>query len=69
MSGRNIFTVWLENLVGLNLTDCSIWLCTVFLRSGAAATIYCAARFMRLLFKGGVYFFGKPGDIHDSWIG
>ena len=21
-----------------------------------------------LLFKGGVYFFGKPADINDSWI-
>ena len=32
------------------------------------ATIYFAARFMWLLFKDGVYFFGKPGDINDSWI-
>ena len=22
----------------------------------------------RLLFKGGVYFLGKPGDINNSWI-
>ena len=28
------------------------------------ATIYFAARFVRLLFKGGIYFFGKPGDIN-----
>ena len=32
------------------------------------ATIYFAARFVRLLFEGGVYFFGKPGDINNSWI-
>ena len=29
---------------------------TVFLRSDATATIYVAARFVRLLFEGGVYF-------------
>ena len=29
----------------------------VFLRSDAAATIYFAARFVQLLFEGGVYFF------------
>ena len=23
----------------------------------------------RLLFEGGIYFFGKPGDINDCWIG
>ena len=23
---------------------------------------------MRLLFEGGAYFFGKPGDVNDSWI-
>ena len=39
--------------------------CTVFLQSEAATTIHFAARFVRLLFEGGVYFFGKPGD---SWI-
>ena len=39
---------------------------TVFLRSDAAATIYFAARFVRLLFKGSVYFSGKPGDIDDG---
>ena len=39
---------------------------TVFLRSDAAATIYFAGRFVRLLFEGGVYFFGKPGDINDG---
>ena len=38
------------------------------LRSDAAATIYFAARFVWLLFKGGVYFFGKPRDINDGWI-
>ena len=42
--------------------------CTVFLQSEAAATIHFAARFVRLLFEGGVYFFGKPGDINDGWI-
>ena len=34
---------------------------TVFLRSDAAATIYFAARFVRLLFEGVIYFFGNPG--------
>ena len=38
---------------------------TVFLRLDAAATI----SFVRLLFKGGVYFYGKLTDINDSWIG
>ena len=42
---------------------------TVFLRSDAAATSYFAAHFVRLLFEGSVYFFGKPGDINDGWIG
>ena len=42
--------------------------CTVFLQSDAVATIYFAAHFVRLLFEGGIYFFGKPGDIKDSWI-
>ena len=42
---------------------------TVFLRSDATATIYFAARFVQLLFEGGIYFFGKPGDINNGWIG
>ena len=29
--------------------------CTIFLRSDAVATIYFAARFVRLLFEGGYY--------------
>ena len=41
---------------------------TVFLRSDAAATIFFAAHFVRLLFKGGVYLFGKPADINNGWI-
>ena len=24
--------------------------------------------FLRLLFKGGIYFFGKPADTNDNWI-
>ena len=44
------------------------YLITVFLRSDAAATIYFAARSVRLLFEGGVYFFGKPRDLNDGWI-
>ena len=40
----------------------------VFLRSDTAATIYFAARFVRLLLEGGVYFFGMPGDINDGWM-
>ena len=32
------------------------------------ATIYFAARFVQLLFEGGVYFLGRPGDINDGWI-
>ena len=43
-------------------------LATVFLWSDAAATIYFAARFAWLLFEGGVYFFGKPWDVNDTWI-
>ena len=46
----------------------SFWLYTVFLQSDATATIYFAACFMWLLFEGGVYFFGKPGDINDGLI-
>ena len=48
--------------------------CTIFLWSDAAAPIYFSARFCaatiqgRLLFEGGVYFFGKPADTNDSWI-
>ena len=38
----------------------------VFLRSDTVATIYFTASVVRLLFEGGVYFFGKPGDINDS---
>ena len=41
---------------------------TVFLQSNAVATIYSAAGFVWLLFEGGVYFFGKSGDINDGWI-
>ena len=41
---------------------------TVFLRSDAVATVYFAACFVWLLFKGGVDFFAKPGEINDSWI-
>ena len=33
---------------------------------GTQCTIYFAACFVRLLFEGGVYFFGKPDD---GWIG
>ena len=45
----------------------SIIMSTVFVRSDTAATIYFTPRFVWLLFEGGIYFFGKPGDI-DSWI-
>ena len=47
---------------------------TVFVQSDAAATILCTARFGaatiwgQLLFKGGVYFFGKSAGINDGWI-
>ena len=41
---------------------------TVFLRSDAAATTFFAARLVRLLFEGSVYFFGKPTDINNGWI-
>ena len=40
----------------------------VFLRLDIAAMIYFAARSVWLLFEGGVYFFGKPGDINGGWI-
>ena len=33
------------------------------------ATIYFVVHFVRLLFEVGVYFFGKPWDVNDSWIG
>ena len=32
---------------------------TLFLRTDTAVTIYFAAHFVRLLFKGGIYFFGN----------
>ena len=38
------------------------------LQSDVVATIYFAAYFVWLLFKGSVYFFGKHGDINNSWI-
>ena len=41
---------------------------TVFLWSDAVTAMYFTACFVWLLFEGGVYFFGKPGDINDSWI-
>ena len=41
---------------------------TVSLRPDPAATIYLAARFVRLLLEGGVYFFGKPGDFNYGRI-
>ena len=31
-------------------------------------TSYFTACFVRLPFKGGVYFFGKPGNINDGWV-
>ena len=31
-------------------------------------TLRLAARFVQLLFEGGIYFLGKPRDINDSWI-
>ena len=41
---------------------------TVFLRSDAVATIFFSLFILvRLLFKGGVYFVGKPMDSNDSW--
>ena len=40
---------------------------TVFLRSDAVATIFFSLFILvRLLFKGGVYFVGKPMDSNDS---
>ena len=30
------------------------------------ATIYFAGRFVRLLFEGSIYLFGKPGDTNDG---
>ena len=47
---------------------CTVTIITVFLRSDTAATIYFTARFVRLLFEGGIYFFGKLGDINNGWI-
>ena len=42
-------------------------ICTVFLQSDTAATIFfLLLTFVWLLFKGGVYFFGKPTDINDG---
>ena len=47
---------------------------TVFVQSDAAATILCTACFGaasiwgQLLFKGGIYFFGKSAGINDGWI-
>ena len=35
---------------------------------GRSGYYFFAARFVRLLFKGGAYFFGKPTDINDGWI-
>ena len=40
---------------------------TIFLQSDAAATIFLAVCFMRLLFEGGVYFVGKPADSNNDW--
>ena len=41
---------------------------TVLLWSDATAAILITARFGADLFKGGVYFFGKPADIYDGWM-
>ena len=41
----------------------------VYLQSDTVATIHFTAHFVRLLFEGGVYFFRKPGDINNGWIG
>ena len=41
---------------------------TVFLRLDVMATIFLLHLFVRLLFEGSVYFFGKPADINNSWI-
>ena len=41
---------------------------TVFLRSDATATIFSLLVSLWLLFKGDVYFFGKPEDINNGWI-
>ena len=40
----------------------------VYTVSDAMATIYFTACFVWLVFKDGIYFFGKPGDINDGWI-
>ena len=42
---------------------------TAFLRPDTAATIFLLHVSVRLLFKGGIYFFDKPADINDGWIG
>ena len=60
----SIVLIWVGNI-----SHGCIPMYTVFLQSDAAVTIYFAARFVRLLFKGSIYFFGKAEDINDGWIG
>ena len=48
-----------DTMLHLSTSTSFYFLCTVFLRSDAAATTSFAARFVRLLFEGSVYFLGN----------
>jgi len=41
---------------------------TVFLQSDAVAITLFATCFVRLLYEGGIYFFGNPTDINNSLV-
>ena len=56
------------------IADKQLYICwcdwhTVFLQSDATAALFSLLIFLRLLFKGGIYFFRKPTVIRDGWIG
>ena len=40
----------------------------VFIQTDTVATIYFTVHFVKLLFEGSVYFFGKPIDINNGLI-
>ena len=52
---------WLEVMLSTPKT-------TIFLQSDAVATIFSLLAFVWLLFKGGIYFLGKPADINDGLL-
>ena len=54
--------------LGFHQADMQFNLKILYFMIRPTATIFFAASFCVVLLEGGVYFFGKPGNINEGWI-